>query len=120
LRLLLDENMSSRRLAVRLRSAGHSVELATDAGLLSVTDARVFAHAIVEGRQVLTRDHEDFADLHDLILVAGGRHSGILVVRFDNTPRNNLTDEAVVIALENLASSGISLDDQIHVLNHWR
>jgi hypothetical protein len=34
----------------------------------------------------MTRDHEDFADLHDLVLAVGGHHPGILVVRFDNDP----------------------------------
>ena len=30
---------------------------------------------------MLTRDSEDFTDLHDLIMAAGGHHSGVLVVR---------------------------------------
>ena len=42
MRLLLDENMSDRRLAARLRAQGHDPVLATDVGLLSATDARVF------------------------------------------------------------------------------
>jgi Domain of unknown function (DUF5615) len=40
-RILVDENMSSSRLPVRLRSASHDVLLATDVGLGSVNDARV-------------------------------------------------------------------------------
>jgi predicted nuclease of predicted toxin-antitoxin system len=78
-RLLLDENMSDRRLAARLQSAGHDAMLVLDVGLLSASDARVLAWAIGEGRPVLTRDHEDFADLHDLVLASGGHHPGLLV-----------------------------------------
>ena len=48
MRDLIDENMSSSRLAVRLRTAGHDVELATDVGLVSVSDARVLAWAVIE------------------------------------------------------------------------
>ena len=40
MRLLLDENMSDRRLAARLRAQGHDPVLATDVGLVSATDAR--------------------------------------------------------------------------------
>ena len=71
MRVLIDENMSSRRLAARLQAAGHDVVLATDVGLVMVSDARVMAWAAGQGRPVLTRDHGDFADLHDLILAVG-------------------------------------------------
>ena len=77
MRLLLDENMSDRRLAARLRAQGHEPVLATGVGLLSATDARVFIAAITQALPVLTRDSEDFTDLHDLIMAAGGHHSGV-------------------------------------------
>jgi predicted nuclease of predicted toxin-antitoxin system len=120
LRILVDENMSSRRLASRLLAAGQDVVLAIDEGLLSVTDARVFAAAVGAGRLALTRDHSDFADLHDLIQAAGGRHPGILVVRFDNDPRHNLNEAGIERALANIEVSGVVFSDMIHVLNHWR
>jgi predicted nuclease of predicted toxin-antitoxin system len=120
MRVLIDENISSRRLAGRLQAAGHDVVLAGDVGLLSVTDARVLTWAIGQGRPVLTRDFEDFADLHELVTAAGGHHPGLLVVRFDNDPGHNLTDRGIATALGNLESSGVPIPDQIHVLNHWR
>jgi hypothetical protein len=43
MRLLLDENMSDRRLAWRLQAQGHQPLMAIDVGLLSVSDARVFS-----------------------------------------------------------------------------
>ena len=91
--------MSSRRLAARLQSAGHDVVLATDVGLVSVADARVPAWAVAQDRPVLTRDHEDFTALHDLVVAVSGHHPGILVVRFDNDSRHNLTERAIAIAL---------------------
>ena len=120
MKILIDENMSSRRLAARLQAAGHKVVLATDVGLLTVSDARVMAWGGGQGLPVLTRDHEDFADLHDLVVAVGGHHPGILVVRFDNDPHHNLTERALATALRNLESSGAAVADRIHVLNHWR
>jgi predicted nuclease of predicted toxin-antitoxin system len=120
MRILIDENMSSRLLADQLRAAGHDLVLASDVGLLSTSDPRVLTWAVGQGRLVLTRDHEDFTDLHDLVQAVGGRHPGILVVRFDNDPRHNLTERGIATALKNLESSGIVVADQVHVLNHWR
>ena len=120
MRLLLDENMSDRRLAARLRAQGHDPVLATDVGLVSATDARVFIWGITQALPVLTRDSEDFEDLHDLIMAAGGRHSGVLVIRFDNDARHNLTDRGIATALSKLESSGVPIRDRIHVLNQWR
>jgi predicted nuclease of predicted toxin-antitoxin system len=104
-RILVDENMNSSRLAVRLRSAGHDVLLAMDVGLGSVNDARVLPWAVAEDRAVLTRDHEDFAALHDPVVAVGGHHPGILVVRFDNDPRHNLTERATTAAIGNLSQA---------------
>jgi predicted nuclease of predicted toxin-antitoxin system len=74
MRLLPDESMSDRRLAARLRAQGHDPVLATDVGRLSTTDARVFIWAIAQTLPVLTRDSEDFTDLHDLL-----ESSGVLI-----------------------------------------
>jgi predicted nuclease of predicted toxin-antitoxin system len=120
MRVLIDENTSSSRLAARMRSAGHDIVLATDIGLVSVHDARVMVWAVRENRSLLTRDHEDFAALHDLVMAVGGHHPGIVVVRFDNDPRHNLTERGIVTSLGNLDLSGVVTANQIHVLNHWR
>jgi predicted nuclease of predicted toxin-antitoxin system len=120
MRFLVDENMNSPRIASRLQAQGHHPVLASDVGLLSVADSRVMIWAIAQAVPVLTRDHDDFEDLHDLLMAAGGHHPGILVVRFDNDPRHNLTDRGIASAIHKLESSGISIPDRIHVLNQWR
>ena len=107
-------------LASRLRAQGHDPVLAGDVGLLSATDPRVLIWAIAQALPVLTRDSEDFEDLHDLIMAAGGHHPGMLVVRFDNDPRHNLTDRGIASAINKLESSGVPIPDRIHVLNQWR
>lgn len=120
MKVLIDENMSSRRLAIWLQSAGHDVLLATDAGLVSVNDARVLALAVSRDRLVITRDQKDFTDLHDLVVAVGGHHTGIPVVLFDKDPRHNLSERGIVTATSKLESSGVVLADHIHVLNQWR
>jgi predicted nuclease of predicted toxin-antitoxin system len=114
MRFLIDENLSSPRLGSRLRAQGHDPVLAGDVGLLSVTDARVLIFAIDQALPVLTRDSEDFEDLHDLVMAAVGHHAGILIVRFDNDPRHNLTDRGMATAISKLESSGVPIRDRIY------
>ncbi len=85
MKILIDENMSSPRLSLPLRAQGHDPVLAPDVGLLSVSDARVLICSISQTMPVLTRDSEDFEDLHDLVMAAAGHHAGILIVRFEGT-----------------------------------
>jgi hypothetical protein len=112
--------MSSTRLAMRLQASGRDLVLATDIGLVSVNDARVLTWAVGHGRPVLTRDHRDFVDQHDLVMAVSGHHPGILVVRFDNDPRHNLTERTIAKAIGNLETSNVAISDRVHVLNHWR
>ena len=86
MRFLIDENLSSPRLASRLRAQGHDPVLAGDVGLLSVTDARVLIYSIAEALSVLTQDSEDFEDLHDLgwlpaAIMLGFWSSGLTMTR---------------------------------------
>jgi predicted nuclease of predicted toxin-antitoxin system len=120
MKFLIDENLSSPRLSSRLRAQGHDPVLARDVGLLSVTDARVLIYSIAQALPVLSQDSEDFEDLHDLVDVSTGHHAGILIVRFDNDPRHNLTDRGIATAISKLESSGVPIADRIHVLNQWR
>jgi predicted nuclease of predicted toxin-antitoxin system len=120
MRFLIDENASSAQLASRLRAQGHDPVLAGDAGLLSVADPRVLIWAIGQGLPVLTRDADDFQDLHDLIMAAGGHHPGMLIVHFDNDPRHTLSERAIGIAISKLESSGAPIPACAHVLNQWR
>jgi predicted nuclease of predicted toxin-antitoxin system len=120
MRLLIDENLSSAQLASRLRAQGHDPILAGDAGLMSVSDPRVLVWAINQDLPVLTRDSEDFEDLHSLVMAAGGHHPGMLIVRFDADPRNSMSHRQIGVAITKLESAGVPIPDRIHVLNQWR
>jgi hypothetical protein len=120
MRFLLDEDISDRRLAARLQALGHGPVLAHGVGLLGAADARVLIWAISQGLPVLTRNAQDFEDLHELIVASGGHHPGLLIIRFDRDPRHNLSDRATATAISKLETSGLPIADQLHVLNQWR
>jgi predicted nuclease of predicted toxin-antitoxin system len=120
MRFLVDENLNSPQIVSRLRAQGHDPVLAGDVGLISASDPRVLIWAIAQTLPVLTRDAEDFQDLHELLMAAGGHHPGILLVRFDRDPCHNLTDRGIASAIKKLEASGVSIPDHIHVLNQWR
>jgi predicted nuclease of predicted toxin-antitoxin system len=94
--------------------------LAGDVGLQTMTDPRVLIYSIAQDLPVLTRDAEDFEDLHDIVVAASGHHAGIMIASFDNDPRHNLTDRGIGTAITKLESSGLPTRDRIHVLNQWR
>lgn len=119
MRLYLDDDSAGRQLIRVLQRAGHDVQIPLDANLHGRPDPVHFAHSIREDRVLLTGNHRDFELLHLLIVQAGGRHSGALAVRKDNTPRD-MTPAQIGQAIENLLASGVPIAGCFIVLNHWR
>ena len=120
MRLYLDDDIAAALLVRLLRSAGHDVVTPVDAGISGATDQAHLTHAIQDDRVCLTRNYEDFEDLHFLVQAAGGHHPGIFVVRQDNDPTRDLTPRGVVRAIRKLEASGVPIKDEYTVLNHWR
>ena len=118
--LYLDDDSTKKPLIARLRKAGHTVVQPADAALSGASDPRHLLHAIQQGLLLLTRNHDDYEDLHLLVQAAGGCHAGILVVRADNDPKRDMKDGDIVRALQNLEQSGVPLANEFHILNHWR
>lgn len=118
--LYLDDDLSGRVLANRLRRAGHDVRLPAEAGLAGKPDAVHFTRAIAEDRVLLSRNYDDFEILHNLVMQARGHHPGILIVRRDNDPRRNMLPHDIVRALRNLEAAGLSLADTYGDLNPWQ
>jgi predicted nuclease of predicted toxin-antitoxin system len=118
--IYLDDNSAKASLANLLRRAGHQVTLPADLGLAGTTDPRHLASCAGQGLVLLTRDHDDFLDLHDLIQATHGRHAGILVVRADNDPARDMKDRDIVRAIINLEAAQVPIDNEFHILNHWR
>ena len=82
MRIYLDEDLASGLLAKLLQQAGHDVSTPTATRSLGKADAVQLTCAIHEQRGCLSRNYEDFEELHLLIAEAQGHHFGILIVRF--------------------------------------
>ena len=118
--LYLDDDSVRGVLIRRLTNEDHDVLTPNAAGSAGEADPVHFMCAIRTGRVLFTHDHEDFTLLHDLVLVAGGHHPGILVVRRDNDPVRDMSPGAIVRAIHNLTASNVAIPDAVHFLNHWR
>jgi predicted nuclease of predicted toxin-antitoxin system len=120
MRVYLDDNSASPLLAKLLRKAGHDPQLPSDVALAGKSDAVHLTHAIEQDRACLTKDYEDYLELHLLIGAAKGRHPGILVVREDNDPTRDLTAKGIVAAIRKLEAANAPIRDEYTILNKWR
>jgi hypothetical protein len=120
MRIYLDDDSAASLLASSLQQAGHDVQVPADVGLSGEDDAVHLTHAVKEGRALLTGNHRDFFNLHNLIMQAQGHHPGILIVRRDNDPKRDLTPSGIVRAERNLLAASVSIQDNCVILNHWR
>jgi hypothetical protein len=118
--LYLDDDSAKGALVARLRKAGHQVVTPADASLAGASDQRHLLYAVEHDCVFLTRNHDDFEELHRLVQATKGRHTGILAVRFDNDPTRDLKDAEIVRAIRNLEQSGAPIANEFHILNHWR
>ena len=120
MRIYLDEDSAAALLVALLQRAGHDVQTPADVGLLGKDDPIQLTHAIRNDRVLPTHNADDFEDLHDLIMAAGGHHPGILTVHKDNDPNRDLRPHDIVRAITKLLGSGLPIADNVYVLNHWR
>ena len=121
MRIYLDDDSVDPAVIRLLRRDGHDVQIPADAGRVGSSDQAHLAHAIRDARAILTRNADDFDDLQDLVVSAAqGHHCGILVVLFDNNPRNNMTAGDIARAVRNLENARVPIADSYHELNHWQ
>jgi predicted nuclease of predicted toxin-antitoxin system len=120
MRIYLDEDLASGLLATLLQKAGHDVSTPKVTGTLGKADAVQLTCAIREERACVSRNYEDFEELHLLISQARGEHFGILIVRRENDPTRDLTPKGIVTAIGKLEAAGVPRNCEYLVLNHWR
>ena len=118
--LYLDDDSAQALLVRLLTREGHDVQTPADAGRAGQKDPAHLMHAIRTTRVLLTRNHDDFKLLHELVLLVGGHHPGILVVYRDNDPKRDLKPRNIVRAIRNLIAAAAPIADELNVLNHWR
>ena len=100
--------------------AGHDVVIPANVGMGGERDSEHFMFAIRNSRVLLTHNHHDFDSLHNLVLLVGGHHPGILVVRRDNDVKRDMKPQGIVAAIRKLLGANLPLVDELIVLNHWR
>jgi predicted nuclease of predicted toxin-antitoxin system len=121
MRLYIDDDSVDPRLIRLLRRDGHDVQIPADVGLTGSSDQVHLAHAIRDQRAILSKNYRDFEALHDLVArAAHGHHEGVLEVRYDNNPRNNMSTGDIARAVRNLEKAGVATADLYHELNHWQ
>jgi predicted nuclease of predicted toxin-antitoxin system len=120
MRVYLDDDAAAPLLARLLRNAGHDVQMPSDLGMGGAPDAVHLTRAIADSRVCLTRNHDDFWILHNLIQQAHGHHPGILVVRQDNDPTRDMTPKGIVNAIRRLEAASVPVQNEFIILNHWR
>jgi hypothetical protein len=80
-RLLLDANLSPRRVGSALEKRGHDVlSMASDAALGALDDPQVLELAAREDRIVVTRNSRDFAPLLREWAEADRHHAGCILI----------------------------------------
>jgi len=102
MRLYLDDDSIATLLVKLLRQAGHDLLLPAQAGLTGDSDAAQLERAIREQRVLVSKNHDDFEDLHRLVITSSGHHPGILIIRQDNDPARDMTPRAWSWHLRNL------------------
>jgi hypothetical protein len=120
MRLYLDDDSVARVIVNALRGAGYDVQLPVEVGLRGEHDTVHLTHAIRDSRALLSRNYDDFQEIHELVSISGGAHRGILIVREDGDLKRDMKASQIVRAIEKIILSGISIENDIVVLNHWR
>jgi predicted nuclease of predicted toxin-antitoxin system len=113
-RLLLDENCGSRRLAALQRSAGHVVETVVDALGAGSADTAVLHYAARHGCVLVTKDADDFRTAGTTLK----RTPGILVI-YEDAKRSPLRYEAIARAVGNVEATYEDVDGLVLALNEF-
>jgi hypothetical protein len=120
MQLYLDDDSVDSVLIRLLTAGGHDVLIPAAAGTAGQEDTVHFMRSIQTNCTLLTRNYDDFKLLHDLVVLSGGHHPGILVVRRENNPSRDMSNRAIVQAISNVATADVTIRDSFHILNHWR
>ena len=120
LSLYLDDCADDDTLAVLLRQAGHQVSTPRIAGTSGASDAEHVDYAARSSRTLLTKDPDDFVDLHHRWQALHRTHAGILLIYEDKDVSKNMSRAQIVLAIDNLVASAVPIANEVHNLNQWR
>jgi predicted nuclease of predicted toxin-antitoxin system len=115
-KIYLDDCAYAKELVRLLEAASHQVTTPRQAGTTGLKDEAHFRYAAANGLILLTKNPDDFLELHR----ADSTHSGILLVYQDNDPGRDMSHAEIVRAIANLEQAGVGFVGCCHVLNAWR
>ena len=118
--IYLDDCADDNLLGILLRNAGHVVITPRDAGTLGWDDQKHLEYAANHRYVLLTKNPEDFVDLHHEWQAQELSHPGILLIYQDNIIGKDMTRNDIVRTIRNLLNSGIRIANEVHILNQWR
>jgi hypothetical protein len=118
--IYVDDSFDWDFLILLLRNAGHTVISPRAVGTSRADDDVHLAFAAQNGYVVLTRDADDFDELHKQWQSQGRSHTGILLVYYEGDITKDMKPRDIVRAIGNLIASGVPITNEVHVLNHWR
>jgi hypothetical protein len=118
--IYLDDCSDDDDLVTLLTQAGHVVHTPRSEGTRGASDLRHLEHASARGYTLLTQNPPDFEALHHRWRARGRSHAGILLIYKDNIKGKDMKLPEIVRAISNLLASGLSISNELHILNHWR
>jgi predicted nuclease of predicted toxin-antitoxin system len=120
MQIYLDDCSDDNDLVRGLSQSGHTVYTPRGEGTRGARDPVHLEYASTRGYALLTRNPSDFRDLHNEWQATGRTHSGILIVCLDNIRGKDMRPPDIVRAIGKLLSAGLSITNEIHILNQWR
>jgi predicted nuclease of predicted toxin-antitoxin system len=115
-KIYLDDCAYDKELVRCLQEAGHQVVTPAQAGITGRADDVHFRYAADHHLVLLTKNADDFLELHG----KDSKHAGILVIYQDNNPDRDMSHADIVRAIANLLGAGVALSSTVQVLNAWR
>lgn len=98
-----------------LKAAGHDVLTVNEVESSNRLDQVVLDYAKQNKRILLTRNCDDFQELHQ----TNSSHSGILAIYQATDSSKNMSYQAIVKAIANLETTDYLTENQFIVLNQW-
>lgn len=120
LSIYLDDCADDNLLGFLPRNAGHIVITPRTAGTLGWDDQDHLEYAAAYGYVLLTKNPEDFVDLHNEWQVQEREHAGVFLIYQDNIVGKDMARNDIVRAIQNLLIAGIPIANEVHILNQWR
>ena len=115
------DDCSYHKLLVRfLRQRDYVVQTPIEAEISGASDNVHLEYTAINGYALLTKDPDDFSELHQIWQAQGQKHGGIWLIYEEHDSSKNMSLTDIVRAIENLIASGLPIANELHVLNHWR